>query len=222
MLMRLLKEHGLRMSDAARQAFLEKVGTDTRLIVNELEKLIAYVGERTDVVPADIAAVTCAARGAISWDLPDAFGRKQLARALTILRRLAFQRESPIGLLIALESRIRDLTIYREGLDKGWLRVAGKDRFGKPQVKWDNVPPDIDAIFSQEFQKDPRATHPFRIGLLAAQASRFSLQELAVCRSAAVEAHTDLVSSGMSPWLVLELLLIRLLGGDAKPPQNRS
>lgn len=207
-----LEQAGVQMSRDVKAAFLEKVGVDTRRIVSEIEKLAVYLGDRKRAEATDLEAVTSASRESLAWDLADAFGKRQLSRCLRILRQLLFQKESPIGLIIGLEGRIRDLIVYREALDKGWLREK-KGYGGRPTLGWGDVPPEIDEMLSECFSKDPRGAHPFRIGLLAQQAANFSVPELEECRQAATAAHVELVSSAVPKSMVLELLLIRMLSG---------
>ena len=76
------------MNEDVRNAFLEKVGADTRKIVSEIEKLAVFMGTRKAVQVGDVKAITSASRGALAWDLADAFGKRELARAMQILRQL--------------------------------------------------------------------------------------------------------------------------------------
>jgi len=216
-----LEQAGLQMSRDVKAAFIEKVGFDTRRIVGEVDKLAVYLGKRKRVESADLEAVTSASRGSLAWDLADAFGKRQLPRALGILRQLLFQKESPIGLIIGLESRIRDLIVYREALDNRWLEEK-RGYGGRPTLGWGDVPPEVDEMLSEGFAKDPRSTHPFRIGLLAQQAANFSASELEECRRAATEAHVELVSSAVPQPMILELLLIRMLSKQRKPVRATS
>ena len=208
----ILEQARLQMSRDVKAAFLEKVGMDTRRIVSEVEKLAVYLGERKRVDMDDLGAVTSASRESLAWDLADAFGKRELARALRILRQLVFQKESPIGLVIGLESRIRDLTVYREALDNGWL-CEKRGYGGRSSLGWGDVPAEVDQMLSEDFSKDPRSAHPFRIGLLAQQAANFSTSELAACSRVVTEAHMELVSSSVPQAMTLELILIRMLAG---------
>ena len=204
-----LSRSGLRMKEGAFDAFLEKVGTDTRQIVNEIEKLDVFTGERKVIQLSDVETVTSSSRNALTWDLADAVGRRDLGRALEVLRQLMFQKESSIGLIIGLENRIRDLTVYREALDKGWLSMAERSRGSI--LKWEAVPAEVDCRFSEEFNRDPRTIHPYRAARLAEQANLFSMRQLSECRQLVMDAHVKLVSSSVPQLLTLELLLIRML-----------
>lgn len=206
----ILARAGLRMSQDVAAEFIEKVGADTRRIVSEIEKLSSFIGERRNVRSDDVKAVTSSSREAMAWDLADAVGRRDLETALKVLRKLMFQKESAIFLITSLGGRIRDLMVYREALDKGWL----SEREGYREsisLGWGKVPDKVDTVFSVEFEKDPRATHPYRVGILAEQARRFSLRELAGCQEAIVEAHERLVSSSLPDGMILELLLFKML-----------
>ena len=205
------RKAGLNATHDAVMAFLERVGTDTRQIVNEIEKLGLFLGGRREVQLADIAAVVSSSRSALVWDLADAAGVRQLDRALSVMRQLLFQRESPMALIIALESRFRDLDLYREAIDNGWLteRRGYRDR---STWEWRDVDPETDAGLSDGLGKDPRTTHPYRVGILASQAKLFSKEEIRRGRTALVNAHEKLVTSSQDPSIVLETTLVRLLG----------
>lgn len=211
----ILKRMDLQMSESVRAAFLEKVGIDTRQIVNELEKLATYLGKEKTVSVYDVEAVVCASRSALAWDLADAVGRRQLDRALRIVRQLLFQKESPIGLIIGLESRVRDLMVYRQAIEEKWL-VPTRGGRGGGSYKWGGVPAEAEQVFGEKMSKDPRKMHPFRVGLLAEQAARFSRSDLRRCREAVLAAHEQLVTTSLAPALVLELLLVRMLAPAKK------
>jgi DNA polymerase III subunit delta len=202
-----LKERGLTMTRAAAEAFLGRVGVETGHIVGEVTKLDVYLGaERRRVEADDVAAVACASREAVGWDLYDAFGDRNLAAAVTAARGLLFQGQSAIGLLLGLGRRARDLLLLREAMEQGWLglRKAG------PGVKldWSATPPEAEAAL-EALGKDPRSLHPFYAGKLAAQAKRFSCVELRAALARILDTHTTLVTSSMPEDTALELLLIR-------------
>lgn len=202
-----LRNAGLKVNEQVLEMFLAKVGTDTRQILSEIEKLSVYMGKRKDVTVNDIKEIVSAGREALVWDLADAFGKRDLKLVIAVSRQLLFQKENVIGLIITLENRVKELMIYREGLDNGWL-ASGGPRGG---AQWRSVPSEIEEVFSQDFERDPRGGHPFRIGVLADQARQFSHRELQKCRKAVLDAHEKLVSRGIPDEMVLEPLLIQML-----------
>jgi len=206
----LLSKRGLEMSSRAKVAFLEKVGTDTRQLVNEVDKLALFMGASKRVDVEQVLAIVSSSREALAWDLADAFGKRDLSRALSVLRQLVFQKENVIGLVIGLENRVRELLIYREALENGWLmNKSGGGR--RPTLAWADVPPEAEVAFSEQMGRDPRKIHPFRVSLLADQARKFSRKRLMYCLRQVTEAHAKLVSSRVPQAMTLEFLLIRML-----------
>ena len=178
--------------------------------MSEIEKLAAYVGDRDTVTKADIAAITSSSREAVGWDLADAVGARDLPRALSVLKQLLFERRPAFMLIRGLENRIAQLQLLREAINKRWLRSQSGGR-GK-QAVWADLPPEVDAILSEDLARDPRKEHPYRLLLLAEQASKFKIRELEDCRRALMQAHAELVSSRTPDDVVMELLLVRMLG----------
>lgn len=207
---------GLDIREDVLTAFIGKVGTGTRQIVNELEKLATYLGDRKRVEIADIEAVTSASRNVMGWDLADAFGQRDLNRCLSLVRQLVFQGEHPLMLIATLAGRVRELLLYREALDRGWLPRKGRQR------QWGGLPPEVTDAFVRDLAKDPRKTHPFRVGLLADQAARFSLRSLRRMHAAVVQTQVKFVSTSLPEALVLEMLLVELLAPDQSRPGARS
>ena len=204
----MLRKAKLRMDARTQEVFLARVGTNTRQLVNEVQKLAIFVGPDGDVGREDVDAVTCSSREAAAWDLADALGNRDLPAALRIVRQLLFQKESPIRLIMGIQGRLRELMIYRDGLDQGWLAETGMGR--RSSLQWGAVPADVETLFTEAYLRDPRATHPYRVGLLAGQAGKFTLEQLRQSYDMAVAAHEELVSTSMAPQMVLEMLLLRL------------
>ena len=208
---------GLNIGPDALEEFLDKTGTDTRQIVQEVEKLFVYLGDRKNVQVADVHAIVSPSREAISWDLADAVGNRDLAGTLKVLRQLLFQGENEVGLIISLENRFRDLLMYREAMDRKWLSVSGQEPWLK--VEW-RQSPEVDA-FASALVKDPRTANIYRAGKLVAQAKLYSRQELIRCQALTLSAHETIVSSTSAKELMLEFLLIKLLGA-ARPASSKS
>jgi len=202
---------GLQAEDEVLEAFADKVGPDLRQIANETEKLSIAVGGRGRVTAERVETLTCSSRDIPAWDLADAVGEGDAGKAIKVLRRLLFQRRNPIGLVIGLENRARDLLLYREAIDHGWLKAGGfaADR----RWHWGNLPDEVAQAFADRLAADPRKTHPYRTGILARQASGFTRPHLAMCFEAALSAHEKLVSSAVPAAVILEVLVLRMSAG---------
>lgn len=210
-----LKQAGLRMDGAARSAFLARVGTETRLIANEIEKLRTYVGETALATPADVEAIVSVGREAVVWDLVDTFGLREAGALIRHLRRMLSQGEQPIGLVVMLDNRVRDLLILREALDRGWLK-AGSGNSSNPPA-WGPLPAEIDAWFAAG-SNDLRKQHWFRLTRLIEQAVRWRLVELRRARWRLVELREKLVSTGLPAGYLVESTLLRVI--ESAPPRR--
>ena len=71
------------------------IGNSLRSIQNELDKLFTYLGERTLVTLEDVADVVGVSRGFTVFDLQNAIGRKNIAEAMRIVKRMTETGEAP-------------------------------------------------------------------------------------------------------------------------------
>ena len=205
-----LRENDLKMSTAVRSGFIEKIGTDSRRLVSELEKLKCYCGDRTEATSADVGEIVSGGQTTEIWDFLDAFASRKADAMLTQLRRLFTQLESPIRVVSSLETRVQDLLLVREALSRKWARNAG---FGG--LQWAALPPEIESFLASQ-EKDIRKWSPFRTRNLAMQAECWTLGELRAARHVLLETREKLVSTGLSPEGLLETGLIRAMGARGR------
>lgn len=205
-----MKARNLSADEAAMQLMMGRLGADSRQIENEVEKLAVYLGEeRRRVTEDDVRLMVAPGGNAVMWDLLDAVGDRALAKALKILQELLANKESGIGIVASLVGRMRDLALYREALDRGWVRVTRGSR--GPAAEWGEVPPEVGAILSDGLKRDPRTAHPFVVSKMAQQAGRYSAAQLRRNLQWVLEAHEALVSSSIPERATLELLMVRLM-----------
>lgn len=202
-----LTARGLRANREVVDRFLARAGSDSRQIAGEVEKLSLYVHGRRDVTVDDVDAIVSASAESAMWDIQDAVGRRDLGYGLRVLRNLLDQRESPIGIVTMILNRLKELQVYREALDRGWLQFAP----GGKMAEWGGMEPEVEAQVTYVLRKSPRSQHPFRAGLLAKQAQLYSPAMLRRALQQVMAAQEALVSSSVPPAILLELLLTRLL-----------
>ena len=197
---------GLEMTHAVRQRFLARTGFDSRLIASELDKLRCYCGDRSSATEADVQTIVSGGKSTEIWDLLDAFGRRRHADLIAQLRIQLIQSESPIRLSNSLETRVNDLLVIREALDRSWAVSEGY-----AGLRWAALPPAIDAWFGAQ-DNDMRKWPGFRVGKLVAQAGAWTLRDLRVARHLIAEMREKLVSSSLPQEWLLEVYLLRALG----------
>lgn len=197
---------GLRATSEVVEEFKQRVGGDTQEIMQEVKKLAVYLGDRKDVSVEDVRAVTCATRESALWDLTDAIGKRDLGEALAAIDRLLFQGEEPVGMLIVVENKLRDLLLYRSCIDRGWLKVWTHGT--RVNAEWAHND-ETDAAFAK-LDRDPRAAHPYAVAQMAKQALGFSTGELQQALRTVLEVHSRFFASNVPPGIMLPFMLIRL------------
>lgn len=199
-----LERFGLEMSESVTTAFLARVGSDTRTLLQELEKLSLYLGGSGKVTTAAIEAVTSVGKEAEAWDLTDALGERDQNKMMHALRRLEEQGEPAIKLSAMLDGRIRDLILIRAAVDGGWVSVQGN------RAVWRDVPREAELAFAAA--SDPRKQSPWRAARLVAQARNYTMNELRAARHYLMEMRESLVSTALDEGFLLETTLLKIVG----------
>ena len=205
----LLAEKGMSMPGGVLSAFLDRAGYNLRQASSEIEKLSLYLGDRKTVDIEDVYLMVAPVREGKFWEFADAFCGGNLPKTLRVMRRLLGQGEAPVGLVVSLQNRLREVLAMSDCLKRGWARLSGNDRFRK--LEW-NVPPDGDAILSS-LEKDPRKGNPWAVAMMAAQAARFPPGRWFRWLNAAVDAQAAMTGGdAVDPALALEIFTTRALG----------
>lgn len=89
------------------QAFVK--GVDPQLLQTELDKLICYVGDKKQITPADIHAISTPMHHETLWQLGDAIFARRTAIALQIGRRLLHDGLSLFPLIANLRSQFHTM-----------------------------------------------------------------------------------------------------------------
>ncbi|MCX6910792.1 MAG: DNA polymerase III subunit delta, partial [Verrucomicrobia bacterium] len=200
---------GKNVSRQAVAQLIELNGANLRQIETELEKIAAYVGDRSAIEPADVRAVGSASREAIAWDLNDAVGHRDLGKALRLLDRLLFQGEEVIGLLFAIASRVRQLLILRELVDRKLLRPGGE--YGQVKSQLERLPASVRDEMPADRKLNPLLQHPFPVFKTLQQAANFTRPQLIRAMQWLLDTNQQLVTSSLPDRLALEELLARII-----------
>ena len=203
------QEEGLEIDSNALQFFIDRTGFDTRQILNEVEKMTLYKRGEKRIQIADVQLITSPSGDALAWDFTDAVAQRNLSEALRLFHQLLFQKQTPVGLVVQLETLFNLLVRFREYLDAGWLQIQGN------RAVW-STSPELDDYFSG-MTDDPRKMHWFRVSKIAQQAAPHSIRLLTARKRIIVETHELMISEGTLPHeLLFETLLAKLCARGSK------
>jgi len=197
----LAAEENLSFAPGADAAFVSKVGCDTRFIVSELAKMRTYLGnERNEVTLDDVAEVTSVGGEEPElWEITDAIAQRNPSKLVSTLSN--FEGKSGFAILLATvaEKFFRELILYRDAIDSGWLTPYGTWTRDLPQ----QVAADLDAAgIGPGAGKSPWLTKKS-----ASNARQFSMRELRVARYRMMQARENVVTSSADDAAVASELL---------------
>jgi DNA polymerase-3 subunit delta len=170
------------LSTEAVQLLAALVGTDLRLLDQEIEKLLLYAGDR-QVTTDDVQALVSRARETSIFDLVDCVGRRQTDRALKLLHGLLDDGEAPLYLLTMLARQVRILIQVSELelSDMAPEAIAGRLKL-----------------------------HPFVVKKGLDQARNFRLDQLERAHERLVETDWAIKTGELDEVLALDMLVVAL------------
>jgi DNA polymerase-3 subunit delta len=113
------KRLGYRLEPAAARMLVDRLGTGSLRLRNEVERLALWAGEGGEVTSADLAAMVADTSETAVWALSDALIERDAALALAIGERLIAQGENVTGLIYGLASRLRKACAAAARLEEG-------------------------------------------------------------------------------------------------------
>ncbi|HEU4385361.1 MAG TPA: DNA polymerase III subunit delta [Anaeromyxobacteraceae bacterium] len=195
----LLTGTGKRVDRAAEARLAELVGDDARTLAAEVGKLAAYAGERTVITAEDVEALVARVASDKFFALGNAVESRDLAGALSVLRRSLEDGLSGPQLLASLAGALRRLIVEQE---RGRLAAPGR-RLPSFEAWSAAVLPTIPADELGERK-------PYGLWMKYQASQRFDRGELLDGLSALAEADLALKSGGDGQ-VLLERCLVGLL-----------
>ena len=196
-----MKRLGLELETEARRLFLQRVGSDSRMIASELEKLALYVHPATTATAADVERLTSVGREAEAWGLLDAFDARDVRRVLAELEPFAGDKGAPIMFSAMLDTHLRELIAVRWALDRRWI-VNGR---------WaTNLPPEEQSALACS-PVNPDTTNAWKLGKLMRNAGNYSMVELRMARFSLNQFRARLVSLSVDGLLLLQTTLVKIV-----------
>ena len=96
--------------------FIECCGTDMQDLINEIRKLIEYVGQGGTITKDDIDKLSIKKMESIIFDLTDSLGKKDTKTAIEVLRNLILAKEPVQKILITLYGHFKKLYLVKLAL----------------------------------------------------------------------------------------------------------
>lgn len=103
----------VQISDVNAKYFIECCGTSLQDIINELRKLIEYVGKNGEIQKQDIDVLTTKQIDSVIFDLTDSLGKKDIKKAMEVFYNLIYQKEPVQKILITLYNHFKKLYIVK-------------------------------------------------------------------------------------------------------------
>ena len=101
------------------QYFIECCGTNMQDLINEIRKLIEYVGEGGTISREDIDKLSIKKIESIIFDLTDNLGKKNTSKALDVLHNLIYAKEPVQKILITLYNHFKKLYLTKFAVKNG-------------------------------------------------------------------------------------------------------
>jgi len=202
------KARELQLDEAALEILSARVGSETRQLDSELDKLQTAIGFERPITEADIRQLVPETRRGGIFDLSNGIQTRDLPFSLDKLDQLLRQGENAVGILLAaIVPTVRNLLNAKDLMDRHDLRPPGRPhQFGSAL----NRLPESETLHLP--RKKDGGINAYGLGIAAQYAPRFTLDELRIGFTACFEANRDLVSTSLPEKVVLTRLLVRLVG----------
>ncbi len=106
----------VQIDDSTLRYFIECCGTNMQELINEIRKLIEYVGENGKIQKDDIDKLVIKKLESVIFDLTDALGKKSIDKALEVLKNLIYEKEPLQKILITLYNHFKKLYFVKLSL----------------------------------------------------------------------------------------------------------
>jgi DNA polymerase-3 subunit delta len=208
-----LGKKGKDIESKALLALGRKTGFDLRRSMAELEKLVAFTGEKSIIEEADVCHVVGKTKEVSVFDMTAALVERDLSGALYFLGKLLDQGIHHLVILSMIIREFRFLlhakVLAAEGRIADLMRLPDYGRFQKV------ILPILKEMSARETDRlDLLKQHPYVIFNAVRFSEKFSRQELIDKLEYLHESDLSFKVSGQDPRLLMEHLIIRL----CRPP----
>jgi DNA polymerase III subunit delta len=208
-----LDRAGKRIRSEALEMMYTRSGTDLRRLVGELNKLIAYLGDRPEVSAEDVAAVFSDFHETAFFDLANALRTADIARCLPALHENLKVADHPLQTLGFISGDIRRLMTARELLFKvfrtSWKPGMTFGQFAPVLAEARRTNPTL----AQKGKFRLLSMKDYPLYLLLRDAQKFPMEKLVRIMESLLEADIMLKSSRLAarfPECVLEKVIFTI------------
>ena len=177
-----IQREGKKITQSVMQLFLSKTGSDMENIDKELEKLICYTLDKTEISAADVEAICTGQRENKIFEMIDAISAKNQKKALDLYYDLLALKEAPMRILFLIARQFQNLLLIKSMSAKGYPAVSIAKTAGMP---------------SFAVQKNLR------------QAGAFKINQLKEAIEDCGQAEEDVKTGRMADQLAVELLIVK-------------
>lgn len=177
-----IQRKGKKITQSVMQLFLSKTGSDMENIDKELEKLICYTLDKTEISAADVEAICTGQTENKIFEMIDAISAKNQKKALDLYYDLLALKEAPMRILFLIARQFQNLLLIKSMSAKGYPAVSIAKTAGMP---------------SFAVQKNLR------------QAGAFKINQLKEAIEDCGQAEEDVKTGRMADQLAVELLIVK-------------
>ena len=201
---------GVTISSDAARLLLAKVGSNTRLLVEEVHKLANYVNEGESIEEAHVAELTPNTAEGDFFEAAEAFFSGDLKWTLAALQRQFFSEPNAARPIIsALQNRNRILLQVRALLDAGEARLGQRGLDGLPKAALTYGSKFTGATEKSSFNLFTQ--NAWYVGKLAGNAKLPSLRRLIDNQQEFIVAFEEIIQRPHEPEEVLREMAVRCL-----------
>ncbi|HVS53079.1 MAG TPA: DNA polymerase III subunit delta [Opitutaceae bacterium] len=204
---------GASFAAGAVELLLAKIGSNTRLLIEETGKLATYVGEGEAITEAHVAELTPNVAEGDFFETAEAFFAGDLRWTLAALHRHFFSGGDARPVISALQNRNRILLQVRALVDAGDARVGPRGLDGLPRAQSSYGARFVGATEKSSF--NVFSQNPWYLGKLAGSAKLPSLRRLIDNQQEFIAAFEEIVRRPDEQEEVLRDLAVRCLGAAA-------
>ena len=208
----------LTFAEDALELFVMQAGEATNQIVNELEKLSLYLGERRNVEIEDVRVMVPLSRIGVIFETGKALQSGDAARAIALIDEQLEFGESAVAIMRAsIIPTVRSLFMSRILIERA---KASPYSYRDFEAAVNRLPPEEKAWLPQKKSGDGVNIYPLFMAAKGAQA--FTLKSLANIFHATARADKMLVTTGLDERLLLHRLVTEIASAAAVPKNKQS